>query len=287
MDQPLYRTTSTSNATAQVDDIELDISENNLTRKVLRAEIIKNEAEKEKNVKVAIVHQRRAKITDGWVDLGGPGLNRIKAGDASKMALNSSETCALFSHLERLYEIGKGGIRSGSRVLTVADTDTIIKAPANRANVIKRLLAAKHGEEVWNTLVEDDPGLASRLALSRIYDDRKRVVDEFERNLSEGLTEEYWQKLLESNRWIFGSCYVGFIEERRVNLKSTLDHPLVGEDGCLEVVEIKRPDFPFWKLRTNGDLALYRNKYLVPYAELNGAISQASNYILELERKMD
>lgn len=203
------------------------------------------------------------------------------------MALNSRETSTLFSHLERLYEIGKSGVRSGVRVLTVADTDTIIRAPANRANVIKRLLAAQHGEEVWNTLVDDDPGLASRLALARIYDDRKRVVDEFEANLSENLTEEYWQKLLESNRWIFGSCYVGFIEERRVNLKSTLDHPLVGEDGCLEVVEIKRPDFPFWKLRRDGHLALYRNKYLVPSAELDGAISQGSNYILELERKMD
>lgn len=162
-----------------------------------------------------------------------------------------------------------------------------IETHAGRVRIVKKLLEANHGQQIWEVLVEGEPDLASKLALSRIYHDRKRVVDDFAGNIGKQMGEVYWQKLLEGNRWIFGTCYVGFVEERRIGIQSTLDHPLIGEDGFLEIVEIKKPDFPFWAHAQDGSLFNYRNKYLVPYRELQGAISQGANYILELEKQMD
>ena len=75
--------------------------------------------------------------------------------------------------------------------------------------------------------------------MSRIYFERKKFVDDFENNLDKDLGETYWQELLAKNRWVFGNSYIGRIGERRINIKSTLDHPLITEDGFLEIVEIK------------------------------------------------
>ena len=52
-------------------------------------------------------------------------------------------------------------------------------------------------------------------------------------------------------------------------------------------MEIKTPEFPFWKLQKDGSYFFYRNKYLVPYIELRCAITQGENYILETEKEMD
>jgi hypothetical protein len=62
---------------------------------------------------------------------------------------------------------------------------------------------------------------------------------------------------------------------------------LITEDGYLEIVEIKTPEFPFWKLKEDGSYFRYRNKYLVPHIELQCAIAQGENYILEAEKAMD
>ncbi|MFA5158816.1 MAG: Shedu anti-phage system protein SduA domain-containing protein [Patescibacteria group bacterium] len=282
-----YKMTSTSRITSRIEDIELWRSENELTRRVIRAEVVENPRDRKKSIKFALVHQRRANTSQEWADLGGPGLNRLRAGDAVKMQLDTTQTRELVRHLLNLYEIGEGGVRRGTTVLEIANEDEVIRTDVNRARIIKKLLEGEHGEEIWNALVEEDPGLATKISLSRIYEERKEVIQEFEDNISKELGEEYWQKFFLKNHWIFGSSYIGRIGERRINIKSTLDHPLITEDGHLEIVEIKTPEFPFWKLQRDGSYFLYRKKYLVPHVELQCAITQGENYILETEKEMD
>lgn len=167
------------------------------------------------------------------------------------------------------------------------DTFQVVVTDQNSAQYIKELLEKGYSEELWQALVETDPDLATKLSLSRIYESRKALVEQMEEKIDQDENEEYWQQLLAENRWIFGNSYIGIIGERRTNISSTLDHPLITEDGYLEIVEIKKPSFPFWKKTRSGESYLYRDKYLVPNAELQCAISQGSNYIYETEQEMD
>lgn len=167
------------------------------------------------------------------------------------------------------------------------DSFQVIVTNQNSAHYISELLSKGYTEDVWNSLIELNPDLATKLSLSRIYESRKAVVEEMEVKVELDQNEEYWQQLLAENRWIFGNSYIGIIGERRTNISSTLDHPLITEDGYLEIVEIKKPSFPFWKKTSTGENFLYRDKYLVPHGELQCAITQGSNYIHETEREMD
>jgi len=167
------------------------------------------------------------------------------------------------------------------------DTFQVVITNRNSAHYITELLEKGYSENIWEALVEANPDLATKLSLSRIYGSRKTVVDEMQVKIGQDKNEEYWQQLLANNRWIFGNSYIGIIGERRTNISSTLDHPLITEDGYLEIVEIKKPSFPFWKKTSTGANYLYREKYLVPYGELQCAITQGSNYIYETEREMD
>ncbi len=282
-----YKMKSTSLISSVIEDIELCLSDNGLTRKILRAEVVENPKNKENTVEIAVVHQRRGNKESSWVDLGGKTLSQLKAGEAAKISLDTTQTKMLLKHLLNLYKIGEEGVRMGTTVLEVANEEEVIKTDVGRARLIRKLLEGNYNQEIWNALADADPDFATQICLSRIYDQRKTVVEEFQTNISKELGEEYWQTLLSNHRWIFGNSYIGMIGERRINIKSTLDHPLITEDGYLEIVEIKKPEFPFWKLKSNKEPFLYRGKYLVSYEELQNAIVQGSNYILEIERELD
>lgn len=281
-----YKMTSTSHSTSRIEDIELSQSKNGLTRQIVRAEIIENPKDSKKSVKFAIIHQRRAKISENWAGVGGPGLSQLHAGEAAKIQLDTTQTQKLLYHLLNLYEIGKKGVRSGKTILEIFDEDKVIRTDCSRARIIKKLLEKDYGTEIWKALAENNPDLATKISLTRIYEQRKKVVEEIEKNISHEEKEEYWRKLLMKNNWIFGSNYQKEIKERRVNIKSTVDHPLITEDNQIEIVEIKRPQDLFWKKKSSGDYCRYRER-LVPSHVTQGAIAQAMHYILETEKQID
>ncbi|MFB6226221.1 MAG: Shedu anti-phage system protein SduA domain-containing protein [Candidatus Paceibacteria bacterium] len=162
----------------------------------------------------------------------------------------------------------------------------LVEVEENKAKIIKELMDRNYDEEIWESMIEEKPELTTRMSLARIYEERKGVIYEYEDKLDQELNEDEWQRLLKNNRWIFGSSFIGRIGEERITTSATLDHPLISEDGYLEIVEIKKPSFPFWKRKSNGDYDKYRG-YLQPHPELQGAITQGSNYILEAEKQLD
>ena len=86
---------------------------------------------------------------------------------------------------------------------------------------------------------------------------------------------------------MFGAAYIRPVGERRLNIRSQTDYSMVGEDGFLDIVEIKKPGFPFWRRTRDDGSFLYRGKYPVPHEELQCAITQACNYVHEAEEKSD
>ena len=52
----------------------------------------------------------------------------------------------------------------------------------------------------------------------------------------------------------------------------------------MDIVELKRPDLPFWLTTSSRQPYLYRRKFLLPHHELQGAIAQTQHYILQAEK---
>lgn len=281
-----YHMRSTSRSSSKIEDIPLSESENGLTRKVLRAEIVDHPTDKDKSVKFAIVHQRRAKGSD-WADLGGMSLAQLKAGEAAKIQLDTRETHSLLEHLLDLYKIGRGGVRQGLTVLQLADEDEVIRTGRSRARLIGKLIDGDFGDEIWALLAEVNPGLATRLSMSQVYQDRMLVLEEFESSLASDRNENYWKRFLKKHSWIFGASYIEILEEGRIDIHHYTDIPCAVDGGFMDIIELKKPSFPFWTLNTRGEDFLYRGKFLVPHPELSGAISQLTGYILQAEKQVD
>lgn len=284
MSDKTYRIESTSNVSSVVEDIQISETPMGLARKVLRAEVIKNLKNSENAVKVCIVHQKRSTAADDWEDVDGPTLAQTKPLIPSKLQLDSTETRALFDHLADLYEIGKDGIPRGKVAIQLADADEVIRTDASRAEIIKKLLESNHGEEVWKLLLQLEPDLAQKLAAALIYDQRKQAVETFEQEIDQEHVEDYWRKFLKENSWMFGGSNVAVLDEARIDIKSIADIPFRVDGGFMDIVELKRPDTPFWVSTKDGEYWLYRKKYLVPDHELQGAIAQTSDYIHQAEK---
>lgn len=273
--------------TSKIEDIELFISENGLTRKVIRSEIIENPKIKENSVKIAVVHQRRSKSDSPWQDLGGKTLSELKAGEAAKISFDSRQTKDLLEHLLNLYKIGEKGVRLGNTILEIANEDRVIRTDASRARIIKKLLDKRYSNEIWEALVEQEPDLIKKINLARVYKDREKSLKEFEDNIKSDRDENFWRDFLKRNKWVFGSSYINIIDERRIDIKNETDLPFEVDGGFMDIVEIKKPSSAFWTLTKSGRNYLYRGKFLVINPELQGAISQLSGYILQAEKKVD
>ena len=99
----------------------------------------------------------------------------------------------------------KRGIRYGTHDFTIADASTLVINNKNKATIIRKLLEADLGEEVWNQLTQNNPDIATRLAAAKLHEDRIISLRTFEQMLSdEKLTENDWQNFFEENIWIFG-----------------------------------------------------------------------------------
>jgi hypothetical protein len=285
-EQDEYTVTSTSRASSTVEDLVLSDSENGLTRKVLRSEIVQNTKSPTDTVKATFVHQKRRTAGDDWVDLDGTTLKQTKFNEPSRFAMDSRETKQLFKKLTDLYDIGSEGVKPGRVAIRLEDEASIIQTDAPRARLIRKLLEADHGKEVWEILVDLQPELAEKLSATLLHESRLKAVEEFENEISGERTEHFWKVFFKKNSWMFGGANVALLDESRLDIGNDTDLPFEVDGGYMDIVELKRPDFPFWKKARNGRIFLYRDKYPIPYDELSGAIAQTSGYILQAEKKV-
>lgn len=133
-------------------------------------------------------------------------FRRLNAGDGIEVELNTEAVDNLIRHVQELQAlIEEEGVRPGTHRYRVADADDLIITDQNKAHVIQRLLEANLGEEVWGQLAHNNPDIATRLANSRIHEERLEVLRTFEGMLQDNtLTENEWQNFFEENTWIFG-----------------------------------------------------------------------------------
>jgi Domain of unknown function (DUF4263) len=231
----------------------------------------------------------------------GTGLTRIKQFDAIS-GLTSGELESLVdmkqsrAAIERWVSGNQARLEELSEIVATNAPRAVEDAHLSRdAEVLSRLdglgqaevdqmkaLLSRSDEEALINFVSDSGLLPDELLECVEVARRRRAVTELERMLSEDLTESPWQHWFEKNDWVLGTEFVGVIDQRPIDVEHIADFLMQAYDGFLDLIEIKRPE---GKLRFWAD-ALDHGNY-VPHGDLVKAITQASRYILEVEKEAD
>jgi hypothetical protein len=171
-------------------------------------------------------------------------------------------------------------------VVRNAGKDEVIITQKNKAEALKQLKALLDKDELNEWLGQNIEVLSTDLALARLYHHRKEALSSFKAALKDQQIESFWQNLLKENSWMFGSSCIELLSERRLDIHHETDFPMEVEGGFMDIVEIKTPQLPFWAVGA-GKRFKYRNKFLIPHPDLQGAIAQTTKYILQAEKKVD
>lgn len=189
----------------------------------------------------------------------------------SELTLNTEELTNLVAFLQEQYEPFKQGVRAFIP----------LDQPFSKENAteLRKLFSLPNKEALVSFLLDSQvipEAVYSSVELAK----RIKAIDQFEEMLGQSYSENAWQKWFEENSWVLGSEFVRILEDRRVDVANIADYLMEAYDGFLDIVEIKKPEASqeFWaKVLDHG------NHY--PSTDLVKAISQANNYIYEVERE--
>lgn len=231
-------------------------------------------------------------------DAFGGGLTRISQFDAVA-GMSAEEIDALVSAkltretIERWAGNNTARLEALGEIIAATGSSQSPSSAADIAEAIRGLeeldlpgieeLGALLSDSEKRSLVEfinDNDLLPAALARTIDYHRRCKAVEELDGMLARNLTEARWQHWFEENDWVLGTEFARLLEERPIDVDHIADYLMEAYDGFLDLVEIKRPE---GKLRFWADARDHGN--YVPHTELIKAITQASRYILEVERE--
>lgn len=262
------------------------IYEKTTTRRIFIAQINDTKVEQGETVSGTILHQRKG-LKDEWEDIQSIDLKKLKAGEGIKIKFHSDEIKKFYDGLTNLYQIsGKGVPRKDGKYSFISEAEEILKVPKDRKELIQKLLKLNYCSEIWDELIEIDPGLATKLSFARIQSNRQKSLKEFELMLINNPSESEWQLFFEDNQWIFGYglnyIFISSLENKKMEqIVNGYDFYSSGKrvDFLLKTkglinslcfAEIKTSATPLLKEVRNP----YRSECWQTSNELSGAISQ-------------
>lgn len=242
--------------------------DNKLTRRLAKISFIQDHADPTKfvGIHLEVLYQNRSNQKEPW-PAKTINLTKVPKNFGFRFALDSVQTYELTQALQDAYPIGDSGISSGPRtVLRGVSKDQLLITDKNKAEALKQLSRLLTEQDITQWLGDNLEVLPTHLAVARIYHERKAKLKEFRKALTRDEDENYWQKCLKENDWVFGTACVEIIQERRLDIHHTTDFPIKTVGGFMDIAEIKRPNIPFWTPAKSGHYK-YRGKYLVPHPE--------------------
>ncbi|MBU0459817.1 MAG: DUF4263 domain-containing protein, partial [Nanoarchaeota archaeon] len=197
----------------------------------------------------------------------------LECGDPkSELTLTDEEFKNLLHFLQENYEPFKDGVTK--------------YIPLDSANFdqesmehIKGLFSDPDQEKVLDFIAKNKL-FSDELILSIEHQKRIEAIKEFEEMLANDLLEHDWQKWLQKNSWVLGTEFVRVLDERNIDTDNIADYLMQAYDGFLDIIEIKRPEgqLTFWsQAQDHGNW--------IPSSDLIKAVTQATGYILEVERE--
>lgn len=281
--QPSYRVSSTSRQSAIVERQYLTLGDRDerLTREYIDPMQVDNPRDPEASVKIAIGHERRAKVGGPWEEEPPSNLAKLPAGQQVRITLDSVETLALYRHLTRLYRIAESGVQSGEHIVTVWDAENPIVT--GTAEQILRSLLQKYGDKVLEVIDSLEPDLLIAAAVAKRHAERRTAYEEFADHVQRGdWNETAWQRFFDTHAWIFGH---GLDYRFMVTGQAQADYggaDVTGRGGQMGdfllnteadtrfsvLVEIKKPTSPLLANRA------YRNGAWLVSSDLAGGLAQ-------------
>lgn len=262
--------------------------ENKLTRRAIKFSFIKDYKDPSKfiGVHVGFLFQKKKNEKESWPDKT-VDLRKVPSNFGFKLSLDSNQTYELSQALQDAYPIGEEMLSSGKRtVIRGIRKDEIVITEKNKVEILSKLSGLLSQDEINDWLGNNISALSTDLALLRLHREREEQLAEFESALKRNEDENFWQNFLKKNNWIFGTTCVQILDERRIDVHHETDFPIRVYGGFMDIVEIKKPNLPFWTLTKNGEYYKYRGKFLIPNPELQGALAQTAKYILQAEKRV-
>ena len=138
---------------------------------------------------------------------------------------------------------------------------------------------AENNENIAKALLDNELFTEDiQTAISAIK--KGKALSEFEAELDNNNNEAFWQNWFNANKWVLGSEYLTILEERKIDTNHIADFLVQAFDGFVDIVEIKKPNFPFWANSKD-------HNNLIPSTDLIKAITQCQNYLYEIEREVN
>lgn len=204
------------------------------------------------------------KIVSLKIARGSTKSGSFSANAEKSITLSSSELDKLIGYIQEYYQ-----------PLNIGMTE-FIEADKDAAKLLGKVKGLDIPDEEIVVKLAESGILTENLSIAITAAERSNAVAEFENAITENQPEAFWQTWFNKNKWVLGSDYISILPERDIDVDDIADYLLKSIDGFLDVVEIKKPDLPFWtRPDSHGNLC--------PSSSLTAAITQCLNYLYKIE----
>lgn len=197
------------------------------------------------------------------------GTPRADADRDCLLSVNEEETRCLLSFLQKAEVLRLNGIKEAFREASLKDIwlELLLKASrSDREALESMLLAGPEVPEIVGVVLE--------------HHRREKEIQNLRLLVESNSVESDFQKWFEANPWVFQADAVTCLDDRRIDVEHIADFLFRSVDGCVDLVELKRPHAKTWSgTQDHGNW--------VPHSELTAALTQVWNYQKELEKEMD
>lgn len=180
------------------------------------------------------------------------------------ITLTSTELDNLIAYIQEYY-----------KPLNLGMTE-FISADEDAGKLFKKVYELGISDEEVVTKLHESGILTENLSVAITAAGRSYALQEFEDAIECHYAESFWQEWFNKNKWILGSEFLNILPERDIDVDDIADYLMRSIDGFLDVVEIKKPDVPFWNKPDS-------HKNLCPSSQLTAAIMQCLNYLYKIE----
>lgn len=173
-------------------------------------------------------------------------------------------------------------VQSYGKIQKLIDSIPIEQLSDSILDLYKKLPNNQDKLSLIDKLQLDIPDLYNSYSLKQ----KKSTLNNFQYRLNhmdkykEDKGKNSWQAWFKDKKWIFGSDVVQILDTRQTDCNNIYDYIITSYDGFIDLIEIKDPKISFWASSKD------HNNY-IPSVDLIKAITQCSNYIHCIEKRMN
>ncbi|HMS55993.1 MAG TPA: DUF4263 domain-containing protein, partial [Fimbriimonadaceae bacterium] len=197
------------------------------------------------------------------------GTPRADAEKDCSLAINEEETQRLLAFLQEAEVLRLKGIKEAFKGATLEDIWGALLSKATQSD-----------RAALEQILRNGPDVPEIVGLTLEHHRRSKETARLRQLISNGAVEREFQAWFEANPWVFQADAVTCLDERRIDVEHIADLLFSSVDGCVDLIELKRPTASFWSASQDHD-------NWVPHSDLTKALTQVWNYQRELEKEME